>query len=315
MLAAVALGLVTFVLFNWRLPREHSTSSPAISTPKYAKSEKAGWLDEPSKSTNPVKHEHKKIEKAEPYRNSASQFPVVPVRLRPGWKRVTGSKSYRKEKPDCPTYGKVQRLVFFSSLTGTTESRARSLLSGLQISLKDDLATVLEPQIHDLSYIDYDDFFITPPRSHETDQNVQYFYLILLPSYNIDTTLDNFLAHLQETHHDFRIDTAPLSGIAGYSVFGFGDKEGWSTEEEGFCSQAVELDRWMAKLSGRKRAYPLGLGDVKSDSEVRLEEWRDGVVKAVLDIATRGGLGEGVPGSGDAVESEEEDDADETAKS
>ena len=165
-------------------------------------------------------------------------------------------------------------------------------------------STVLEPQIHDLSYIELDDFFVTPPKS---DQHAHYFYLILLPSYNIDTTLNNFLAHLQETHHDFRIDTAPLSGLAGYSVFGFGDKEGWSTEGEGFCSQAIEVDKWMAKLSGGKRAYPLGLGDVRTDSERRLSEWKDGVVNTLLDIIIHEGLGEGIPGSGDIAESEDDD--------
>jgi len=33
------------------------------------------------------------------------------------------------------------------------------------------------------------------------------------------------------------IDTAPLSGLLGYSVFGFGDKK-VAYWEEGFCSQA-----------------------------------------------------------------------------
>jgi tRNA wybutosine-synthesizing protein 1 len=129
----------------------------------------------------------------------------------------------------------------------------------------------------------------------------------LIPTYNIDTVLNMLLSHLDEIHNDFRIDTAPLSQLAGYSVFGFGDKEEWPTEEEGFCSQAKEVDRWMAKLTGRKRAYPLGMGDVKSDAEDSLKEWSQGLQDTILDILETGGLGEGVPGSGDAVESDEED--------
>lgn len=184
-------------------------------------------------------------------------------------------------------------------------------MEDLRSSLKSQSSTLLDPFIHDLSYIDYDDFFITPPKyNSEYDpaaHNLKYFYLLLLPTYNIDTVLNLFLTHLQETHNDFRIDTAPLSGLVGYSVFGFGDREGWNTEEKGFCSQAIEVDKWMAKLTARKRAFPLGLGDVKSDVRERLEEWSSGVSKVLMDIVAQGGLGEGMEGSGDALESDEEE--------
>ncbi|KAK3044243.1 hypothetical protein LTS18_001804, partial [Coniosporium uncinatum] len=159
------------------------------------------------------------------------------------------------------------------------------------------------PELHDLSEVDYDDFFISPPKA---DLNVKFFYMLILPSYNIDTQLDTFIEHLKETHHDFRIDTAPLSSLLGYSVFGFGDKEGWPTEEEGFCSQAKEVDKWMAKLTGRKRAFPLGMGDTKSDTKARLNEWTQGVQDVVKDVAAGKGLGEGVTGSGDPAESDED---------
>lgn len=307
LLAAVLFGVTIFVYFDWRLRRVRLTSSPGASTPEYTTAEEAGWLNEKPQSTTLAERENERSEKEDSYAHAEPELSRIPVRPRPGPKRVTGSRVDRKTKVESFANRRIQPLVFFSSLTGTTEKCAKSLLSNLQTSLKDRSSTILEPQIHDLSYIDYDDFYVTPPQSNRSDQHVQYFYLLLLPSYNIDTSLDDFIAHLQETHHDFRIDTAPLFGLAGYSVFGFGDKEGWRTEEEGFCSQAIEVDKWMAKLTGRKRAYPLGLGDVKSDLEQRLGEWRDGVVKALLDIATHRGLGEGVAGSGDAVESEEED--------
>ena len=60
---------------------------------------------------------------------------------------------------------------------------------------------------------------------HGRPSATAHFYYLLIPSYDIDTELSNFLTHLQETHNDFRIDTAPLSGLAGYSVFGFGDAQ------------------------------------------------------------------------------------------
>ena len=314
LLAAILLGLTISVYFDRRLRRSRLRISTPGSTREYGRAEGFGLLDEKLKPTTLAQRENESSERAKSYENTASQLPKALARPRSGPKRVTGSKVDRKHKSESPTNRRIRPLVFYSSLTGTTEIRAQSFLNELRISLKDHSSTVLWPQIHDLSYIDFDDFYVTPPKSYETDQHVQYFYLILLPSYNIDTALNNFLAHLQETHHDFRIDTAPLSGLAGYSVFGFGDKEGWSTEEGGFCSQAIEVDKWMAKLSGGKRAYPLGLGDVKSDSERRLSDWKDGVVKTLLDTVAHGGLGEGVPGSGDAAESEDDDDTDEATE-
>lgn len=143
-----------------------------------------------------------------------------------------------------------------------------------------------------------------PPRSLD---NACFFYLFLIPSYNIDTINDTLLQHMQETHHDFRIDTAPLCSLLGYSVFGFGDKEGWPNETEGFCFQAKDLDKWMSKLTGRKRAYPVGMGDMKGDHAQRFAEWAAGIRDVVRLVAQDANLGEGIRGSGDAVESDRED--------
>lgn len=233
------------------------------------------------------------------------------VKIKKGPKTVKGKKVPKKRAPPTSDFDhktdKIQPLIFFQSLSGTTERYASELTKTFTEWAVgcDQSASLLEPQIHDLSYIEYDDFFLSPPKN---DSSVKFFYILLLPTYNIDTVLDNFLENLQETHNDFRIDTAPLRGLLGYSVFGFGDKEGWPTEEEGFCSQAREVDKWMARLTARKRAYPLGIGDVKSDVDARLGEWRVGVQEALVELAEGRGLGEGVPGSGDPAESDEEDE-------
>ncbi|EFX03431.1 flavodoxin and radical sam domain containing protein [Grosmannia clavigera kw1407] len=218
----------------------------------------------------------------------------------------------------------IQSVIFFSSLTGATakivQDYATKLGESLESHEKSKGTTFAAPQVLDLAEVDYDEYFITPPTLTKTADGegdgsaADFFYLFLIPSYNIDSINDTFLEHLKETHHDFRIDTAPLTPLIGYSVFGFGDKEGWPTEEEGFCTQAKEIDKWMAKLSGRKRAFPLGFGDSKSDAMVRLAEWSDGVVE-VLDIFSQtGSLGEGVPGSGDPTESDDEEADDEDAE-
>ncbi|KAI9761040.1 MAG: hypothetical protein M4579_001303 [Chaenotheca gracillima] len=226
---------------------------------------------------------------------------IVGHKLVPGQSLPKGNESPQKYK--------AQVLVFFSSVTGATEKTANDFAKHFAVDLKDSKSVdVLEPELHDLSYVDYDEYFISAPKSSDPTLNVKYFYIFLLPTYNIDTILNTFLEHLQETHHDFRIDTAPLTPLLGYSVFGFGDKLGWPTEQEGFCSQAREVDKWMAKLTGRKRAYPLGMGDVRSDAIEQLAEWRRGVARVILDVVKNGSLGDGVKGSGDPLESDEEEE-------
>ncbi|KKK26335.1 hypothetical protein ARAM_004266 [Aspergillus rambellii] len=237
----------------------------------------------------------------------------------PGPKRVSGRKPQkvagrRADTTDPePALTFLQPIIFYASLTGNTERYAQLFLEDLRAAAQSQSDSenrergLLPPQMHDLAYVDFDDYFTTAPKPPSTSPGTRYIYCFLIPSYNIDTILNTFLAHLDETHHDFRIDTGSLSTLAGFTVFGFGDKEGWPTEEEGFCSQAKELDRWMAKLTDKKRAYPLGFGDVKSDAESALKEWSRGLQEILGDIVEHGGLGEGVPGSGDPLESDEED--------
>ena len=234
---------------------------------------------------------------------------VVASRPPKGPRRVTGRKPVKGASPlqNDSEELLIQPHIFFFSLGGSTTKYAGDLHSRLCARPQ----PVLEPQLHDLTEVDFDDFFLKSPSSPDS-RNIRPFYCLVLPSYNIDTLLNTFLEHLSETHHDFRIDTAPLSSLAGYSVFGIGDREEWPTEQEGFCSQAVEVDKWMAKLTGRKRAYPLGMGDVKSNFKQSLHEWASGLEDVICDIAAQRSLGEGVAGSGDPLESDDEDIAEDS---
>ncbi|KAK0374925.1 wyosine base formation [Colletotrichum limetticola] len=228
-----------------------------------------------------------------------------------GPKRIKGGIVKRTSSNDAKGEAlvrKVRPLVFFSSITANTPKIAKGYAEGLEKELQKVAAetdcSFMAPEVLDLAEVDFDDYFITPPKSEEDPADL--FYLFLLPSYNIDTINDTFLEHLQETHHDFRIDTAPLSSLLGYSVFGFGDREGWPTEEDGFCFQAKQVDKWMAKLTGRKRAFPVGMSDTKRDYTERLSEWSEGVVDVLGMLAKTGSLGEGLPGSGAPEESDDE---------
>lgn len=301
MLSTFTALVVLRTILHLRVPRDRLSLTPAPASP-----------------TLPAVKEKLQLKNVQTA--TCGEQSAIPERLNPnllfedGEERTSGTKAPRRivgglkarKSPEEKTKGadqKIQVLVFFSSLTGTTEKTAKILTDGLRQTFVHS-AIFLQPQLLDLSYIDYDDYFITPPKS---DVDTRYFYLILLPTYNVDSVLDNFLEHLKETHNDFRIDTAPLSPLLGYSVFGFGDREGWPTEEAGFCSQARDVDRWMAKLSDRKRAFPLGMGDSKTDSKDRLNEWKEGVEDVLENIAQTGSLGEGVIGTGDAIESDVED--------
>lgn len=278
---------------------------------------------------SPRSHSPEKNEKTRPIENDTPiptpkkglQSGSPPSKAASGPKRVTGKKPLKtgrrggRDEPQALSF--IQPIVFFASLTGATEKYAHVLVEDLRAAAlnKSDPENrergLLPPQLYDLSYIDFDDFFTSAPKPPSTSPGTRYVYCMLIPTYNIDTVLNTFLGHLDETHHDFRIDTASLHQLAGYSVFGFGDKQEWPTEEEGFCSQAKELDRWMAKLTGKKRAFPLGFGDVRSNAEQSLKEWSHGLQDILSDILKNGGLGEGVPGSGDPLESDEEDLEDE----
>ncbi|PSK42093.1 S-adenosyl-L-methionine-dependent tRNA 4-demethylwyosine synthase [Elsinoe australis] len=223
-----------------------------------------------------------------------------------GPKRFTGT---RKSSPDKSKDGQqrqeaieIEPIIFYFSLGGSTAKLAERLSEQFASLAKTELS-LRTPQLHNLVEIDFDDYFASPEK---TPASLQRFYMILIPTYNIDSELTTFIDSLADTHNDFRIDTAPLSRLAGYSIFGVGDVEGWPTEQDGFCTQAAEVDKWMARLTGKKRAYPTATSDIRA-AEKTLAEWQTGVSEVMTGIAAGNGLGEGVEGSGEALESDEED--------
>lgn len=293
LLSAGVLVACVRLAIHWRQTRRKAVLTPPLGTP----------MDEKV----PIVTKNDLLE-ADHYTPVDFTTPIPRTVAKPGPKRVTGVRKTRAT-PRLPREDvnvsdiTIQPLIFYFSLGGTTKGYAEQLLH-----LPSPHPSILPPILHDLTELDYDDFFISPPLP--PTPNTLYFYTLLIPSYDISTDLDNFLDHLKETHHDFRIDTAPLSGLAGYAVFGFGDREGWPDEKEGFGKDAVAVDRWMARLTGGKRAFPLGVGDVSGDGdgEERLGEWREGVSGILKDLVEGRGLGEGVAGSGEALESGDEDD-------
>ncbi|EXJ94239.1 hypothetical protein A1O1_02632 [Capronia coronata CBS 617.96] len=302
----VVSALVLLCLFLvW--VRRHKQVRRVTSHPSSPGLEKADWpgqtADQPSNNVKTASKEAQLAKTDQTRKTRPTAARVVTGR------KPTGTKAERSLQRQAEP-SQIQPMIFFSSLTGTTEQLTKQVAAELEI-FSNSQSSILKPQLYDLSYIDLDDYFISGPKTPVPRPNVHYFYLLLIPSYDIDTIINTVLAHLDETHNDFRIDTAPLSTLAGYTVFGIGDKEGWPSEEKGFCSQAIEADKWMAKLTGRKRAYPIGLADVKGNLTGALKDWIAGVCSVFEELSITGTLGEGVPGSGDAIESADEEEADE----
>ncbi|PGH09707.1 tRNA wybutosine-synthesizing protein 1 [Blastomyces parvus] len=315
LLAAVVFTAVRLALRNYKrnTPQPDSlTASQNKSKNQNAKSELESFPNNDPAPAGLSNRDRSRSSSVDSRSKQAKQPANGPKRVR-GIKPTKNGAKHQTGGGGLPQDIVIQPLVFYASLTGATETYAKSFCDRLQKTAQSLLennnskSNLLTPELLDLSYIELDDFFITAPKPPDAP-NIRFFYCILIPTYNIDTMINTFLGHLDDTHNDFRIDTSALSGLAGYSVFGFGDREGWPTEQEGFCSQAKEVDRWMAKLTGKKRAYPLGMVDVKGDNTQKvLNEWCDGLTDVIVDLMTAGGLGEGVPGSGDPVESDEED--------
>lgn len=296
----VGVSVVLSLILLWAL---RGVRQPPAQAPSPATQEKAAWLEsDHEKKTSRVLTTTRKddIDLRDSAATSKKTKPAA-TRVVSGRKPLVQRKS-SGQKESIPS---IRPYVFYASLTGNTKAVADSIVESL-ISLTDVVKNIEKPELLDLSYIDLDDYFISGPKKETEDENIVNFYLVIIPSYDIDSIITNFLDHLNETHNDFRIDTAPLSTLAGYSVFGLGDKEGWPSEEQGFCSQALEVDKWLAKLTGRKRAYPIGLGDIKSNVQQASREWTSGISQTLRDLLENGGLGEGVPGSGAPVESDDE---------
>lgn len=179
----------------------------------------------------------------------------------------------------------IKPIIFYFSLTGTTKNFANDVATKVgeltKLNAKGFTHRITRPDVYDLAEIEYDDFFI---KGVGTDGKIRCLYLLLIPTYDIDSMMNTYLQYLEETHHDFRIDTAPLRNLLGYSVFGFGDEEFWPSKKGVFCTQAVSVDKWLSKLTGHKRAFPLGLGDVKNDAKERLDEWIIGVCDVLRDL-------------------------------
>ena len=179
----------------------------------------------------------------------------------------------------------IKPIIFYFSLTGNTKDAASHVAAKVArltlLNAKDFTHRITKPDVYDLAEVEYDDFFII---SAGTDERTRYLYLLLVPTYDIDTMMNTYLQYLEETHYDFRIDNAPLRSLLGYSVFGFGDEESWPSEKGGYCTQAVSVDKWLAKLTGHKRAFPLGFGNVKNDAEDRLNEWIVGICDVLRDL-------------------------------
>nr|6PUQ_A Chain A, Wybutosine biosynthesis protein Tyw1 [Schizosaccharomyces japonicus yFS275] len=152
--------------------------------------------------------------------------------------------------------------IFYSTLGGSTQKFAEHVADRIRSSLQTELVEILN-----LDYIDLDEYF--------SKGNSNTVYLVLLPSYAIESSIDYFLSALQTTIDDFRIVARPLEKLRGFAVLGFGDFEQYAGDL--FCYQAIAADQRLAKL-GAQRIAPLGVVNVKLEKAQvyeAMEAWTD----------------------------------------
>lgn len=233
---------------------------------------------------------------------------------------VKGKKALLNTTPvaESTDFDTIQPIIFYASLTTTTSQLAETLHKTLfsdssstaypifSVSTPatsprptDSLSRrILPPLLHDVESIELDEYFQTSP----TPPGTKFVYLVLLPTYDPpeQSPAHTFLEHLGDTHHDFRIDTAPLRALGGFSVFGIGDSSEWGDDRR-FCRDAKLADKWLGKLTGgtaSRRIFPIGFGDCNPDSEgkgdveAQLRDWAVHLEESVKEYAITGELGE-----------------------
>lgn len=165
--------------------------------------------------------------------------------------------------------------IIYSSLTGASERNAKYLLN----RLSSDKAIAKAPTLINLDddVDDLDDYFVGVPSQ-------KCLYVLVLPSYEIDSPIDFFLQTMEENSTDFRIDSFPLKDkLLGYSVIGIGDKEQYGGPK--FCYQAAKADSLLNKLGGT-RIFPLGKFCIKNDKDEKIQQWCDLYIDSLKDNET-----------------------------
>lgn len=168
-----------------------------------------------------------------------------------------------------------QVYIFYTTLTGSSQRVAQAVFN--KLSGMDELQLAPKFLSLDDDVDDLEEFFMKTP---ENDNGVKNTYVLVLPSYEMDSPMDYFLEHLQDTYQDFRVDKYPLSKLAGFAVLGLGDSESWGGDK--FCYQSKAADRWLGKL-GARRLFPLGQVCMKYQGEPKTQEWIQGFAEMLLD--------------------------------
>lgn len=210
-----------------------------------------------------------------------------------GPKKFIGKPKNKKNDEIVLPSTKSRMIIFYSTLTGSTQRYAEKLHAKMSEIME------REPELHNMDYLeDLDPYFVSPKKELE-----QAIYLIVVPSYETESPLDYFIELLKETYNDFRIDSRPLAKLAGFSVFGLGDSEGWPDEDK-YCYQGKKVDKLMGKL-GAKRIFPMGTGCIKTSIEPSLDSYLEYLVNTLKDPSP--------PEEVDVTDSDDEEEEEEEA--
>ncbi|KAA8906924.1 hypothetical protein TRICI_005043 [Trichomonascus ciferrii] len=245
------------------------------------------WYNRRAQETQAKREEQEKKKKeAVPL---AVDFTTSNKKTRSGPKKFSGQRPKKgmngRELPSAAS----RMIIFYSTLTGTSQRYAERVHKRMCEVMEK------EPELQNLDYLeDMDPYFVAPKK--ELDNTI---YLLVVPSYETESPLDYFIEMLKDTYNDFRIDSRPLARLAGFSVFGLGDSEGWPDEDK-YCYQAKRVDKLMGKL-GAKRIFPLGTGCVKTTIDSSVDSYLEHLENTLKDPSP--------PEEVDIVDSDDEEEA------
>ncbi|KAG4305406.1 hypothetical protein PORY_000962 [Pneumocystis oryctolagi] len=182
------------------------------------------------------------------------------------------TKSFEGRKDDVPDIIlDVHVTVLYQTLMGSTEKYAKLLY--------DIISPYFEEKVsfENINFVeDLDDYFVSPKNPQSR------IFVLVIPSYEIDSPVDMFITMLKDTLYDFRVGSMPLRDLKGYAILGLGDQEGWPQQK--FCYQAREVDKYLSKL-GARRIAPMCCGDVKGNIVNDIQIWANKVLTVIKNKA------------------------------
>ena len=163
LLSAGVLFAIVRLVVHWRSRKAKVALTPPLASP----------VDEKSAIALAPNATDVKAQLAETDHYEPTVTAKKPVRPKAGPKRVTGGKKSKVSPVREIAPEQIQPVVFYYSLGGSTRAYAEKFAEKLSQEAQD--SRILSPETFDLTELDYDDFFISPPKPKNSDKRTAFF--------------------------------------------------------------------------------------------------------------------------------------------